>query len=118
MAAIALTQVSLYPSATPSATAKVLAWWYPAGKEQKQIVARKLAITGVTAADTATPTVLGFSSILDVGSAYAVGATSLSIGLDPTANSGAGGLIVGTGPSNETIYLTVYGTAAPVSATF
>lgn len=118
MAAIAASQVSLYPSAGPTATGTTPSWWYCSGHDQKQFVARKLAITGVTAADTATPTVLGLGSILDIGAGYSASAHSLAIGLDPTANSGSGGLIVGTGPSNETIYLTVYGTAAPVSSTF
>lgn len=118
MAAIALTQVSLYPSAGPSATASTPAWWYSAGKEQKAIVTRKLKITGVTAADTATPNALGFASIMDVGCGYSATAPALPLGLDPTANSGTGSVIIGTGPSNETIYLTVTGTAAPVSATF
>lgn len=120
MAVIAVTAVTLYPSATPSATASVYPWWYSAGKEQKQIITRKLKITGVTAADTATPTVLGFSSILEVaGGAFGETATTgFHVALDPRANSGAGGLIIGAGPSNETIYLTVTGTAAAVSATF
>lgn len=118
MAAIAVTQVSLYPSAAPSATANVPPWWYAAGKDQKNIIARKLKITGVTAADTATPTVLGFSSILGVIGGYSATAPALPLGLDPTANSGTGSLIVGTGPSNEDIYLTVIGTPAAVSATF
>lgn len=116
MAAVAASQVSIYPSAGPSATAVAPPWWFCAGKEQRQIVARKMKVTGVTAADTITPTVLGLSAILDVGAGYAVGATSLSIGLDPTANTNAGGIIIGSGPSNETIYFTVYGVVLPATA--
>jgi len=118
MAAIALSQVSLYPSATPSATASTPPWWYAAGKDQKNIIARKLKITAVTAADTATPTVLGFASILGTLGGYSATVPALPLGLDPTANSGTGSLIIGTGPSNETIYVTVIGTPAVVSATF
>lgn len=116
MAAIAASQVSLYPSAGPSATQTTPSSFFPFGKDQQGYVARKLAITGVTAGDTATPSVLGFTSIIDVGAGYSATAAALPLGLNPTANSGVGGLIVGTGPSNETIYLTVYGTSKAASA--
>ena len=121
MAAIAASAVSLYPSAGPSVTVATPSEWYAAGKDQKAIVARKLKITTVSATDTATPSVLGLSTIMAVfgGSVYMSGgstATVLPMTLDPTANSGTGGLIVGAGPSSETIYLTVVGTVKAASA--
>ena len=120
MAAIAATAVSIYPSTVPSATVSTPGEWYPCGKDQRSIVARKLKITTVSAADTATPAALGLSTIMAVygGSVYMSGgttATVLPMTLDPTANSGTGGLIVGTGPSAETIYLTVVGTVKAVA---
>lgn len=119
MGAVASTQVSIYPSANPSASAVAPPWWFCAGKEQRQIVARKYKVTGVTAADTIAPSALGLSAVLDVGSGYSASANALSFGLDPTANSNAGGIIVGTGPSNETIYLVVYGVvAAPTASSY
>ena len=121
MAAIASTAVSLYPSVGPSATVATPAEWYPCGKDQRSIVARKLKITTASAADTITPAVLGLSTIMAVygGSVYMSGgttATVLPMTLDPTANTGTGGLIVGAGPSSETIYLTVMGTVKAVAA--
>lgn len=116
MAAITRGAVTPYPSPGPSASVSTPSSWFPCGKEQRGYVAYKLAITGVTAGDTATPAVLGLQTIMTVWGAYSATNTSLAIGLNPTANSGTGGLIVGTGPSNETIYVTVMGTSAAASA--
>ena len=121
MAAIAAAAVSLYPSAGPSVTVATPSEWYVSGKDQKGIVARKLKITTVSAADTAAPAALGLSTIMAVlgGGMYLSGgstATVLPLTLDPTANSGTGGLIIGAGPSSETIYLTVVGTVKAASA--
>lgn len=116
MAAITRAAVSLYPSPGPSATVSTPSSWFPCGKEQRGYIAYKLAITGVTAADTATPAVLGLQTIMAVWGAYSATNAALVIGLNPTANGGTGGLIIGTGPSAETIYLTVMGTSAAASA--
>lgn len=120
MAAIAASAVSLYPSAGPSVSVATPSEWYTCGKDQKGIVARKLKITTVTAADTITPAVAGLSTIMSIdgGAIYMNGATPtvLPMLLDPTANSGTGGLIVGAGPASHTIYLTVVGTVKAASA--
>jgi len=98
MAAIAATAVSIYPTGADR---------YINGKTD--IVQRNLKITGVTAADTATAAVLGFSKLIEVSSGYN-GTTPavVGIGLDPVNN----GILVGAGPSNETIYLVVTGNPA------
>jgi hypothetical protein len=118
MAAILASEVSLYPSVGPSATVATPAEWYPCGKDQRSIVARKLKIVTTDAGDTATPAVLGLSTIMAVlgSGVYGASFTPCHIGLDPTANTGTGGIIIGTGPSNETIYLTVMGTVKAVGA--
>lgn len=100
MAAIASTAVSLYPT-DGSATA------YPHGKGDRTVIEKRLKITGVTAGDTATAAVLGFNRVISASSGYnGSSAAAVGIGVDPVNN----GIYVGTGPSNQTIYLVVKGT--------
>lgn len=98
MAAIAATAVSIYPSGADR---------YIGTKTD--VVQRNLKITGVTAADTATAAVLGFSRIISVSSGYnGSSAAVVGVGLDPVNN----GILIGSGPSNATIYLVVSGNPA------
>jgi len=98
MAAIAKAAVSLYP-VSPGSSER-----YVGGVKAREVGERRLQITGVTAADTATADVLGFSELVACGNA--VYDTSVAtVAVDPVNN----GIIVGAGPSNKTLYLTVTG---------
>lgn len=102
MAAIASTQVSLYPTDIGSSES------YPEGKGKRGIIERRLKITAVTAADTATAAVLGLKEILSAHSGYnASSPGAVALGVDPVNSV----LQIGSGPSNATIYLTVTGTS-------
>lgn len=71
-------------------------------------VTKRVTITGVTAADTATPAVLGLSSVTAAHSGIYTGTPNvpLLVGVDYVT----GGIIIGAGPSNVTIHVTVTGT--------
>lgn len=111
MAAIAKAAVSLYP--TVASGGILSSEWQSGGTSTRRALIRKLAITGVTAADTATASVLGFSVLHGVLNSYGATAGAFPSCINPVT----GVLLVGTGPSNETIYLTVQGEApvVPVS---
>lgn len=111
MAAVASTAVSLYPPASNGINIKRRSEYYSAGKGQKGLITKSVKITGVTAADTIAPSVLGFKTIIGVIASSYFSSTMkvLPITVDPTANSDTGSITVGAGPSNETIYLTVCG---------
>lgn len=112
MAVIASTAISLYPPPVASVALKSIAEWYSAGKDQTEIIAKRVKITGVTAADTITPAALGFKTLLRALPLGYFNVTMLTLPLilDPTANSDTGGIVVGAGPANHTIYLVVEGT--------
>jgi hypothetical protein len=98
MAAIAASAVSLYPTDGGGS-------FYP-GRDG-EIVTKRLKITSVTAADTATAAVLGFSKVISADSGYnASVAAAVGIGVDPVNN----GIYIGSGPFAATIYLVVTGT--------
>ena len=101
MGAIAATQVSLYP--TDLSTSE----YHSDSVKARTKITRRLKITGVTAADTATAAVLGLSSVISASSGYN-GTTpgAVAIGVDPVNNE----INVGAGPNNETLYLVVTGT--------
>lgn len=108
MAAIAVAAVSLFP--TGSAGER-----YCGGTgAPRALIERRLKITGVTAGDTASATVLGLGVVTKVTGGYnatAVGAFPCAV--DPVNN----GILIGAGPSNATIYLTVTGSGKQPSAT-
>lgn len=102
MAAIASTAVSAYPTDGSGE-------YSPEARRPGTRISRQLKITGVTAADTATAAVLGFSKLFSAGSAvYGATPTPCPVGIDLVNNL----LIVGAGASNETVYLTVVGAPA------
>lgn len=104
MAAIAATQVSLYPNRYAEEYAGTVA---PLAK-----IERRLKITGVTAGDTATAAVLGLATVDSSSSAHnPTGPAVVGVSVDPINN----GILIGTGPSAGTIYLTVKGTPKTVN---
>jgi hypothetical protein len=107
MAAIAATAVSLYPDR--SAERYIGRVGAPRG-----LIEKRIRITGVTAADTATAAVLGFNTVQSAHSGYnSTVAGVVPVGVDPVNN----GIHIGAGPSAATIYLTVIGTPKGASAT-
>lgn len=101
MAAIASTAVSLYP--TDGSAER-----YVDGIAPRTVVEKRLKITSVTAADTATAAVLGFSKLISVSNSFGATAGAFPSAVDPVNNL----LLVGAGPAAETVYLTVTGTPA------
>lgn len=98
MAAIAASAVSLYPT---NGTAE----YYPA-KGNREIVRRRLKITSVTAADTATAAVLGLEQVHAAHSGFNGSSSGVvPLGVDPVNNR----ILIGAGPSAATIYLVVEG---------
>lgn len=99
MSAIAKTQVSLVKGSDR---------YVGGGVRPRTVVQRRVMITGVTAGDTATADVLGFGKITDAMSAVTQGNpdSPLLVGVSQTANT----LIIGTGPANATVHVTVQGT--------
>jgi hypothetical protein len=107
MAAIAVTQVSLYPDRHSEI-------YVGAVGRPRGVIQRKLRITAVTAADTATAVVLGFSTVYSAHSGYnSTVAGVVPVGVDPVNN----GILIGAGPAAATIYLTVVGTPKAASST-
>lgn len=103
MAAIATSQVSLYSSD---------GFWsrYAGGPQPRLNSIRRLKITGVTAGDTATAAVLGFSLLFAAYSAvYGATPTAFSVGVDAASNE----VTIGAGPANSTVYLLVEGASIP-----
>lgn len=101
MAAIAASAVSNYPTELNAAEL------YPFGKGSRDIIMRRLKITAVTAADTATAAVLGFGKLIAAFGGYnGSSAGVVPVSVDPVNN----GILIGTGPSSATIYVTVIGT--------
>jgi hypothetical protein len=110
MGAIAATQVSSFPANVGQVSE---AGAYDFGVDARRpgrVISRCLQITGVTAGDTATAAVLGFSQLVK-GSVGVYGATVGNPGtpfvaaVDVLNNE----LVVGTGPANQTLLLTVEG---------
>ena len=100
MAAIAASAVSLYPTGGNAES-------YP-DKGSRAVVQRRLKITSVTAADTATAAVLGLKKVHAAHSGYnGSSAGVVPLGVDPVNN----GIHIGAGPSSATIYLVVEGEA-------
>ena len=98
MAAIAATQVSLYPDKN--------AVRFVGGMAPRQLVERRLKITSVTAADTVTAAVLGLKKIISVSNAYnGTSAGVVPVAVNPVNNQ----LLIGAGPTAATIYLAVTG---------
>lgn len=92
MAAIAATAVTVLKDdyASPNST----------------LARRQIKITGVTAGDTATAAALKFSKLRSATSGYnATTPAVVAVGIDPVNNQ----LLIGAGPSAETIYLEVTG---------
>lgn len=110
MAAIAKSQVSLYPTVATGGVRS--SEWLGDGPVDKHTLTRRLAITGVTAADTATADVLGFSNLYNVLNSFGATAGAFPSAINPVTDS----LLIGAGPANETIYLTISG-EVPVVAT-
>lgn len=110
MAAIVKAAVSLYPTVATGGVRS--SEWLGDGPVDKHTLTRRLAITGVTAADTATATVLGFSNLYHVLNSFGATAGAFPSCINPVT----GTLLIGAGPSNETVYLTVAG-EVPVVAT-
>lgn len=103
MAAIALADVSIYPLDGSDNH-------YVGGPQPRERSVRRLKITGVTAADTATAAVLGFSRLYAAHSGFDDTDNSVfPIGIDPVNNL----LYIGAGPSNDTVYLIVEGSPIP-----
>lgn len=103
MAAIASSAVSLYPTDGSAETYL--------DKANREVIRRRLKITSVTAADTATAAVLGLERVHAAHSGYnGSSAAAVAIGVDPVNN----GIYIGSGPSAATIYLVVEG-SVPVS---
>lgn len=103
MAAIALADVSIYPLDGSDNH-------YVGGPQPRERSVRRLKITGVTAADTATAAVLGFSRLYAAHSAFNDDLNAaVPVGIDPVNNL----LYVGTGPANDTVYLLVEGSPIP-----
>jgi hypothetical protein len=101
MAAIAASVVSLYP--TDGSAER-----YRGSVRPRETIQRRLKITGVTAADTASAAVLGLKTLHSVENSFGATAGAFPSAVDPVNNQ----LLVGAGPSNETIYVTVTGTPA------
>lgn len=100
MSAIAATAVSLYPN-------RYAERYSGGGVDPRTRIERRLKITGVTAADTATAAVLGLATVETVSSAFnATGPAAYAVAVDPINN----GILIGTGPSSSDIYLVVTGT--------
>ena len=99
MAAIVATQVSLYPNR--------YAEEYAGGMMPASKIERRLKLTTVTAGDTATAAVLGLATVDAASAAHnSTGPAVVGVSVDPVNN----GILIGTGPSSATIYLTVVGT--------
>lgn len=99
MAAIASIVVSAYPTDGSGE-------YSPDARRPGTRISRQLKITGVTAADTATAAVLGLSKLYSAESAvYGATPTAFPVGIDLVNNL----LVVGAGPANETVYLTIVG---------
>ena len=97
MAAIAKAQVQLIRGSDH----------FVGGLEPRTRIQRRLLLNAVTAADTATPAVLGLSSITAAHSAVVSGspAVPVLVGIDTVNNL----LVLGTGPNNSTVQVTVEG---------
>jgi hypothetical protein len=101
MAAIASTAVSNYPT---DINASEL---YPFGKGNRDIIAKRLKITAVTTADTATAAVLGFAKLIATYPAYDfTNGQECLLPVDPVNNR----LVAGANLSSSDIYITVIGT--------
>jgi hypothetical protein len=113
MAAIAATQVSIFGSGTvpPAWPATIPGQRYVGGNCPEEVVEMILKLTGVTAGDTATAAVLGFSAILGADSGYdATGLIVVPLGVDYVDNQ----LLIGAGPANTTVYLRITGSPATI----
>ncbi len=109
MAAIAKTQVSLYPTALSTAE------WAEGGPVDKQYIVRRLKITNVTAADTATAAVLGVTTVLHVLNCYNLTTDAVvTAAVNPATNL----VLIGAGPSAGDLYITIAGVPliAPVAS--
>ena len=97
MAAIASTQVTVAKGSGR----------YVGGQTPHTAIEQRLVITGVTAADTASAAVCGLARLISVHSAMYEGTPNvpLLVGVDEINNV----LIVGAGPANVTIHVTVVG---------
>lgn len=101
MAAIATSQVSLYPNR--------YAEEYDGAVAPLASVTRRLKITSVTAGDTATAAVLGLTQVNAASAAHnETGPAVVGVSVDPVNNR----ILFGTGPLAATVYLTVSGTPA------
>lgn len=96
MAAITKTQVSFYPDYNASR--------YVGSKD---VVERRYKLTGVSAGDTASATVLGFSDLISTSNGWYSGGV-VAVAVNPVAKQ----LVLGTGPSNADVYVTVTGVPA------
>lgn len=73
MAALAASAVALYPPTVPSATAAPPAEWFPLGKDNRQVLARrlKLTLTGQGGqSNTIGASVLGFDYLLETSNGF------------------------------------------------
>jgi ABC-type arginine/histidine transport system permease subunit len=99
MAAITKTQVTLYPVAQGSAER------YAGGVAPREVVKRRLALSGVSAGDVASADVLGLSTVLEVSNAITAANAVSTAAVNPVTNE----VVLGAGPANTTVYLTVTG---------
>lgn len=105
MAAITASQVSVYTSPGNYGSGR-----YHGGPQPRALSERRIKITGVTAADTATAAVLGFAKLHATHSGFdSTNNTAVSMGVDPVNQL----LVIGTGPSNDTVYLIIEGSPVP-----
>ena len=98
MAAIAQSQVSLVKGSDR---------YVGGGVRPRTVITRRLVLSGVTAADTATAAVLGFSQILVATSAVIAGTPDVPVLVG--VSYGTNSLVLGTGPNNSTVHVTVEG---------
>lgn len=124
MAALAASAVALYPAPSTLATASRPSWWYPGGKDTRNIVTKSFVITSLAqgdATDTIGAAALGFAVILDAGTLWdATNSKGYPTVIDPVNNiiilldgSAAPAPVKVT---TTTAYITVTGTPAAPSA--
>lgn len=124
MPVLAVTQVSLYPGATPSATVTRVAEWYPAGKGERDVIARSLKFTAVSvggATNTIGAAACGFKTFLACGSFFdSTNSKIIPAAVDPVNNVillGAGSSLAVGDLSTVTGYITIEGTVKAPPAT-
>lgn len=124
MSVLAVSQVSLYPGATPSATVTRVAEWFSGGKGERDIITRSLKFTAVSvggATNTIGAAACGFKTFLACSSFFdSTNSKIIPAAIDPVNNVillGAGSSLAVGDLSTVTGYITITGSVKAPPAT-